>query len=181
MFILYAILIGVLIGALAGGRLEGLARLEFRWGPLILAGLLVQVILFADPVAERIGALGPPIYVASTAAVLAGVLRNYRIVGMAVVALGAVCNMAAILANGGFMPVSAEALAAQGRSTATIYSNSRYLESPNLAPLTDIFAMPHWLPFANVFSVGDLLIGIGIALAIVWAMRGARDAARDAE
>ena len=34
--------------------------------------------------------------------------------------------------------------------------------------------MPRWLPFANVFSVGDLLIGAGIALVIVLAMRSAR-------
>ena len=27
------------------------------------------------------------------------------------------------------------------------------------APLTDIFALPAWLPFANVFSIGDVLIG----------------------
>ena len=35
-------------------------------------------------------------------------------------------------------------------------------------------AMPRGVPFANVFSVGDLLIGAGIALVIVLAMRSAR-------
>ena len=43
--------------------------------------------------------------------------------------------------------------------------------------LTDIFALPRWVPFANVFSVGDLLIATGIALVIVIAMRSARGAA----
>ena len=30
---------------------------------------------------------------------------------------------------------------------------------------------PNWLPLANVFSLGDVLIGVGIAVAIVFGMR----------
>jgi hypothetical protein len=41
-----------------------------------------------------------------------------------------------------------------------------------LGPLTDQFAMPAWMPMANIFSVGDVLIGVGIAIAIVAVMRG---------
>ena len=32
--------------------------------------------------------------------------------------------------------------------------------------------MPIWLPIANVFSVGDVLIGVGVAVAIVAGMHG---------
>jgi hypothetical protein len=32
--------------------------------------------------------------------------------------------------------------------------------------------MPTWLPIANVFSAGDVLIGIGVAIAIVAGMHG---------
>jgi hypothetical protein len=32
--------------------------------------------------------------------------------------------------------------------------------------------MPSWLPAANVFSVGDVLIGVGAAVAVVAAMHG---------
>ena len=177
MFILYAIVAGIVAGLLLGGRMSGLGRLEFRWTPVILAGLLVQVLLFSDFVAERIGGLGPPIYIASTVAVLVAVLRNVRVPGMALVALGAASNLAAILANGGFMPVSEAALLANGREPSTIYSNSRLIADPALEPLTDIFAMPPWMPFANVFSIGDLLIAAGVAVAIVVAMRADRRSA----
>jgi len=37
--------------------------------------------------------------------------------------------------------------------------------------LTDIFALPRWMPLANIFSIGDVLIGIGVAIAIAAAMR----------
>lgn len=176
MFILYALVVGLVAGFLLGGRLSGLGRLEFRWAPVIVGGLVVQLALFADPVAERIGSLGPPIYVASTLAVLAGVVRNIRLVGMPLVFLGALSNLAAIAANGGFMPVSEAALRANGRTPSAIYSNSRLIPDPALEPLTDIFAMPPWMPFANVFSIGDLLIGAGVALAVISAMRADPDA-----
>ena len=47
--------------------------------------------------------------------------------GMPLVALGAACNLAAILANGGYMPASPGALAALGKAAPTIYSNSAVL------------------------------------------------------
>jgi hypothetical protein len=40
-----------------------------------------------------------------------------------------------------------------------------------LEPLTDVFAIPAGVPLANVFSIGDVLIGVGIAVVIAAAMR----------
>jgi hypothetical protein len=172
-FILYAILIGFAIGLLVGGRPAGLATLQFRLGWLAVAGFAAQVVLFSAPVTERIGGLGAPLYVLSTTVVFIVLLANARIPGLPVVALGAAANLAAIVANGGYMPASAEALIAAGKIPASGYSNSAVLTDPRLGPLTDIFTLPTWLPFTNVFSVGDILIGVGIAIAVVVAMRRA--------
>ena len=172
MFMLYAILIGLLAGRLMGGSLANLGTLRIQWAPLAVVGLLTQVVLFFGPVAERIGALGAPIYVGSTALVLAVVLRNLRVPGLVFVAAGALSNLLAIVANGGFMPASAAAMAFLGKTVNPGYSNSAVVDSPALAPLTDIFALPPFMPFANVFSVGDVLISIGVAVVIAAAMRG---------
>ena len=177
MFLLYAIVIGFAVGFLLGGRPSGLATLNFRWAPVALIGLAIQIALFSGPVSDRVGDLGPVIYVGSTALVLAVVIRNIRIAGMALVALGAISNLMAIVANGGYMPSSPEAAAAAGHVEATTYSNSAIVDDAVLAPLTDIFAMPEWMPFSNVFSIGDLLIGVGVAVAIVVAMRRGSPAA----
>jgi hypothetical protein len=67
-----------------------------------------------------------------------------------------------------------------GTAIEAAYSNSSMVADPALWFLTDIFALPRWVPFANVFSVGDLLIATGIALVIVLAMRSARGATGDA-
>ena len=179
MFILYALIAGLLAGWLLRGRLAGLAGVRLRWPWLAVVGLLVQLVLFSGPVTERIGAVGPPIYIASTFAVLVFVLRNLSVPGFLLVAVGATSNLAAILANGGYMPASPEALATAGPAGTEGYSNSREVAEPALEPLTDVFALPPPVPFANIFSIGDVLIGIGIAVTIAVAMRrGRRPGAR---
>ena len=170
MFILYAIPIGIGVGYLLGGRLERLAMLRLRWAPLALVGLAVQIAIFSDPLGPLVGDAAPAIYVASTAAVLAAVLRNLDIPGIVVIAIGAACNLAAIVANGGYMPADPAALASVG-GPGTGTTNSIVLAEPALRPLTDLFALPDWMPFANVFSIGDVLIGIGIVATIALAMR----------
>jgi hypothetical protein len=177
MFLLYAVVIGLALGVLLGGRAAGLAAIRIRWPAAVVGGLRVQVVLFSPQVAARVGDLGPPIYVASTMLVGAAVLRNWAVPGMPLVAAGAACNLVAILANGGSMPAGAAAIALMGGppdALAAGYSNSAVAADPALWFLTDVFAMPRGVPFANVFSVGDLLIGAGIALVIVLAMRSAR-------
>jgi hypothetical protein len=171
-FILYAIPIGILGGYLAGGRLDRLGDLRFHWAWLAIGGLAVQVLLFSPILDPVVGDLGPPIYVASTAAVLASVLRNWRIPGLVFVSVGAASNLVAIVANGGLMPASPEAVASLGLEAEEGFSNSVVMTDPALRPLTDIFALPTWLPAANVFSIGDVLIGIGVALVITLGMRG---------
>ncbi|TMQ69246.1 MAG: hypothetical protein E6K80_12345 [Candidatus Eisenbacteria bacterium] len=113
---------------------------------------------------------GRSIYVLSTAIVLLVVVANLRLTGVSLVAVGAGSNLAAILANGGVMPASPEALATVGAGIGA-HTNSAVVGHPLLEPLTDIFATPRGVPFANVFSVGDVLIGIGVAVAIAAAMR----------
>ena len=170
-FILYAIVAGLVIGRLLGGRFDNLGALTFRWTWVAIAGLAAQVVLFSGPVSAAVGDAGAPLYVASTVAVLGFVLGNVSIPGMPIVALGAGLNLLAIAANGGTMPASGAALAALGKGTSAGYINSRELVAPVLLPLGDVFALPSWMPLANVFSVGDVLIGAGIFAVIVAAMR----------
>jgi hypothetical protein len=106
--------------------------------------------------------------------VLGVVLRNLQLAGLPIVALGAGSNLAAIVANGGYMPTSAETLAIAGLEPVDGPSNSIVLADPALRPLTDVFALPAGVPLANVFSVGDVLIAAGVAVTIAAAMRAAR-------
>lgn len=181
MFIILAVPIGLVLGFLMGGRLDRLSEIRFEWAWLAVVGLAVQVLLFSTPIGGSFrGGVGEAIYVASTGLVLVAVWRNLRVPGLALVALGAISNLAAIVANGGVMPTTPEALAAAGLDPLDGFSNSAVLEDPALAPLTDIFALPPWLPFANVFSIGDVLIALGIVIVIAVGMRRGDPASRPA-
>ena len=171
MFMLWAIPAGILAGLVARGRIDALGEFKFLWGWLAVAGLLVQVLLFTQAGDELAGGFGPALYVLSTLAVFVAVLRNVRVPGMAIVALGAISNLAAITANGGAMPADPGALAMAGLDGPGVHTNSVVLADPALRPLTDILAIPASWPLANVFSVGDVLIGLGIVVVIAAAMR----------
>ncbi len=172
MFVLYAVLAGLLLGRLLGGRVANLGALQIRWAPVAVVGLAIQLVLFSDVGASIAGSVAPAVYVASSALVLFVVLRNLALPGFPLIALGAASNLLAIVANGGYMPADPGAVAVLGHSDRTGYSNSVVLDDPVLWPLTDIFALPPWLPLANVFSVGDVAIAVGVVAALVRGMRG---------
>jgi Family of unknown function (DUF5317) len=169
--LLVSIPIGLVAGFALGGRLDNLAGRRFVWAPLAIIGLLAQLVLFSPLGGSLAGPIEPTLYIASTAAVFVAVLRNIRMTGLAIVALGALSNLAAIVANGGAMPADPGALATAGLAGPGTNTNSVVVEHPALQPLTDIFAIPAGVPLANVFSVGDLLIGLGVGIAIAAAMR----------
>jgi hypothetical protein len=185
MLLLYFIVAGLLVGRLAGGRIDAIAEVKFRWWWLALGGLLLQAVLFAPAVAAQVGSAGPALYVASTVAVLVSLLRNVGMRGFAVIAIGAGLNLLAIAANGGYMPSSPEAWQALNGVAAlptSSYTNSALAGSATaFSYLGDILVLPRPLPFANVFSLGDMLIGVGAAWFLVWTMRRPLIVARIAE
>ena len=172
MFILYAVLGGLIGGLATGGSPARLGQLRLRWAPLIALGMAVQVLLFWSPIGSALGPAAAFGYVLSNVAVLAAVAANLAIPGLRLLLVGGAFNLLAIVANGGYMPASPAALAAAGILPEPGYSNSVASETAVLGPLTDLFAMPSWVPMANVFSAGDVLIGVGVAIAVLATMHG---------
>lgn len=172
MFILYAVVVGLILGIVSGGSAARLGALRLSWAPLAVLGMAVQLALFSSPLGNAIGDVAPIVYVLSNVTVLVAVAANLAIPGLILVLVGGASNLLAIVANGGYMPVSPGALEAMGRLPKEGYSNSAPRVDVVLGPLTDIFTMPAWVPMSNVFSVGDLLIGAGVAIAVIAAMHG---------
>jgi hypothetical protein len=105
--------------------------------------------------------------------VLATLLRNLEQPWFPLIAIGAGLNLLAIVANGGLMPADPAALAAAGlldRSGAA-FSNTAVMPRAAFAFLGVNLGTPSWLPFANVVSIGDLLIGLGAAAWLAVTMR----------
>ncbi len=175
MLLLYAIVAGLLAGAVAGGRIAALADLHIRWLGVAVAGLAFQLVLFHPVVAERVGDLGPVLYVGSTVAVFAALLRNLALPGLPIVALGAALNLLVILANGGVMPsdpAAWQALTGVAAVPTDDFTNSTLMGPGTALPwLGDVFVLPRPIPLANVFSIGDVLIAVGIAWCVARSMR----------
>jgi hypothetical protein len=59
---------------------------------------------------------------------------------------------------------------AAGQSYA-VRNNSIQSADPSLSWLVDRWAAPDWVPLANVFSVGDVVIAVGAFVVVLVAMR----------
>jgi len=177
MLLVYAVAIGLIAGLVSRGRLSALGSVHIRLWPVALIGLAFQLVLFSSPVAASVGRLGPSLYVVSTTIVLMALLFNLRQPGFWLITLGALLNFSAIIANNGFMPASLDAIAALTGAhvlPTADYTNSALASSTTVLPfLGDIFVLPHPFPLANVFSIGDLLIGLGGGWFIVRTMHKA--------
>jgi hypothetical protein len=158
------------------GRLSALGSVKIRFWPVALAGLAFQMLLFSSPLGAAVGDLGLPLYVGSTGVVLLALVFNLRQPGFWLIFIGAVANFIAIVANGGQMPASAEAWAALNGATGlpTVELSNVFIASPQTPFyfLGDLFVLPRPFPLANVFSIGDALIGLGGAWFVVAVMHG---------
>ena len=108
----------------------------------------------------------------SYALAVAFLFVNRRVTGLWIVALGGGLNLAAIAANHGVMPATNAALRYAGREVVTVgFSNSNAVAHARLAFLGDVFAVPKGFPLANVFSIGDVLLVLGIGVILHVAAR----------
>jgi hypothetical protein len=153
---------------LAGGSLRALARVRLRmmWTVAVATVLQVLIIEVAPEADRRLLVAG---HLLSYAVAAVFIVANRRLFGMWLVALGAASNALVIAVNGGTMPADPDALARSGSVLdPTEFENSAPVADARLAFLGDVFATPRWLPLANVFSIGDVLLVAGCALVVHW-------------
>ena len=181
MFLLLALFCGLIVGRMRGGSWANLAQLSLHGSWLILAAFLIQLIVFS-PQFEGLSwsdAAVPVLYVASIFLLLLAVGLNRSLSGMRVLGLGLLLNFVVIAANGGYMPVPLDNLTEAGMPQRAeqlrnerFFSNSTVLTAETRLPLlADVLLIPSWLPFSNVFSIGDTFIGVGAFILVMQAMR----------
>lgn len=146
----------------AGGRLSRLAgvRLRVLWLPAAL--LAVQVLIISIIPHAWHPALAV-VHVMTYVGAGGFVLANRHIPGVSLLAAGAVTNGVTIAANGGTLPARPEAIASAGLDhDPGSFNNSIAIANPRLSWLGDIFSWPAPLPLHNTFSVGDVLVLLGV-------------------
>ena len=174
MFILVVALAGgLLAGFLLGGSLANLDRLSLRLSWLAVLALLLQVVAFSPVGARLPSAVDLTLHIGSYGLLLTCVAANLRRPPVICFGVGLLSNTVTIVVNGGYMPASRAALRLAGLPVSTQPHNNSVLagSSTHLAFLCDVFALPHVVPLANIFSIGDILIATGLAWLIAEGMR----------
>jgi hypothetical protein len=155
--------LAVLTVPLARGRLGNLAHLELRAVWVLAAALVAQIVIISvlpggNVTVDRI------LHLTTYVTVLAWVVWNSGLRWRWVLMAGGFANFTVIVANDGVMPASGAAIEAAGLAAGHAFENSAPVADAKLAFLGDVFAIPDRFPLANVFSVGDVLIVLGVFL-----------------
>lgn len=182
MILALAVLAGAVVALARGGSLRRLADLPVRLGWLALLCLLVQlyVIYCPEDQLESQRTFQGILMVVSYGLLAYVVWANRRITGMTIILLGVLLNLLVMAANGGFMPVSREAILATGTRTAQtlpaegsrLSRSKDVLLSPDQARmwfLGDVIMAPS-LPVPKVLSLGDLVVALGAFVLLQAAM-----------
>jgi len=146
---------------LARGRLTALADLQLRRPWLAIAGIGTQILIISVLPGGTAG-LHEAVHMASYVMLGAFAWSNRRIPGVPVIMAGGLANFIAIAANGGVMPADPDLALHVAREAGEGFVNSGAVQNPHLLFLGDIFATPSSWPLYNVYSVGDLLIVLGV-------------------
>lgn len=178
MILAVAVVLGLLV-SLARYKtkaLDRIAALPLRSAWLALLALVLQYPLLLAPFGETQQVLLHQIlFLVSHLLLLAFVWLNRSMFGIQIVCLGVVLNLAAILANGGFMPVSPEVLVRINPGTSLEqfpaglhygYSKGIILarQETNLWLLSDVLVLPPPFPWPTAFSLGDIFLALGVGV-----------------
>lgn len=171
-----ALVAGLVLGLVAGGRLDNLANVRLRWVMALFVGLFLR---YAVQLAIEAGnapadALRLPLFTIAFALVLGGLWVNRDHPGIPLAFVGILLNAVAMMINGGHMPVWAPAIAASGLTPADAVTPFHVVIDPGpggiissdfllrAIPLGDIVPIP--VPgLRNVASLGDFFLAGGLA------------------
>ena len=180
-----AVILGIVAGLLAGGRLSNLLSAQLRYGALIIGGLLLRVATqwLIDQGVEIVDQLRVLLFGASFGMLVVALWLNRSQPGLLLAMVGIGANGIAVLANFGYMPVWMPAVEMAGLTAADL-SPTFHRPLPDelsldfllrAGPLGDI--IPITIPsLSNVISMGDVLLAAGVGWFLFSAIaRGSAD------
>ncbi len=183
MILLWALAVTLLVAFLRGGSLRNLADFHLEWGWLAGLALAIQIVAVYWATGDSYLYLQGGALVVSSLLLLPMVWRNRRSPGLALIGLGLALNLAVMVANGGFMPITSEAVTRIEHQHLIVHldgvermSGSKGIVLPReetaLWALSDIFIIPPPFPVASAFSLGDVLVAVGAFTFLQKAMVG---------
>jgi MFS family permease len=167
---------GLVLGLLAGGRLDNVATVRLRLVQALFFGLFLRyaVELAIENGNDPAATLRLPLFTIAFACLLLGLWANRDHPGIPLAFVGILLNATAMIINGGFMPVWSPAIAAAGLPATELGTAFHVFVNPvagggipadfllRAIPLGDIIPIP--IPgLRNVASLGDCFLAGGLA------------------
>ncbi len=167
MLLVNVLLLSLMVGMIRGGQMSAFSHHRWRWPLLPGLAIVLQVFAFLPDASASAAArlFTASLHVISYLLNLTFIWINRRMPWVWLIGIGLAANFIVIGANGGFMPVSPEALV--GTSSAPValkgvHNNSMLMgEGTRLRFLADVFRTPDWFWIKRAFSLGDVMIGLG--------------------
>ncbi len=187
MILAAAVLGAVIVGLVRGGSLQRLADLPLRWAwvALVAFGLQIYLIYFPEPISAGLVSPRVGLLVLSYLLLFAVIWQNRTLPGVWLIGVGLLSNFSVMILNGGYMPITLEALTQAGFAHTALgtEAGARVLATKDIILtrdatvawwLSDIFVLPPPFPIPSVFSIGDALIALGIFWLVQSGMRVTR-------
>jgi DHA3 family macrolide efflux protein-like MFS transporter len=170
--LILGVALGLILGLLAGGRIDNLVYVRLRWVALLFLAAAVRfgtefLLVQHNSLAEQFRL---PLLASAYTLLLVALFLNRRQPGIAMAFVGILGNTIAIVANGGYMVVWQPSLTAAGFGPTETFSPLHTivpapLDANFLAHfgfLGDIIPIP--VPIVqNVASIGDIFLAAGLA------------------
>jgi hypothetical protein len=163
-FFLLVFAVAMLVVPLTKGSFRRLSQLQFRHLWVLLVALIVQMLLeLVDFPKDRIEDVGVAILLGTYVMIFGFCWINRKIKGVTLIGVGIACNVLVIALNLG-MPTTKELRTVDGRDVyVPIEQTVKHrpeTDDTKLAFLGDVMTLPG-AP-NQMFSIGDILIGLGI-------------------
>ena len=155
--------------------LKGIEHKKTRHLYLIVLGFVIQSIIFSRIFSNsKLNSLTPYIYLFSLFILLLFMILNLNYNGIKITVIGLLSNLIVIAANGGYMPQDLLKIElVWGQEKVELLKQSGHFnngivmsQNTRLNFLGDIIAIPKLKFLMGVYSIGDVLITIGITIFI---------------
>ena len=174
--LLESIILAILIGFLVGGKLNSLFEINLKRLELLFLGALFQLFAFWSVKLSLEWAshwIIPFSHSLSYLLLIGFTLTNRSYRGLSLISLGIALNVAVIILNGGLMPVDPAYLPEASRQLLQTGTGTHGIltDSTRLKFLADIFFVNIPILGKELFSLGDMLIDLGMGIFIIMQMR----------
>lgn len=173
------IIAAMIVGFVSGGNFTNLGNTKIKYTNLIFVSVAIRYV----PSILNLGLVGnhgvlkeiiaPFFFNLSYFVIILVLILNIEYKTLNLVLAGSILNFLVVIANGGYMPVSEEALRRGGYTFAGVtgeFLDINHIISSDrtkLFYLGDIILIPPPYPFPQLLSIGDILMCAGIFLFII--------------